>query len=340
MSKKAEKEQDLSLEDIPEVSVRYLDTSEEESEHQERLNEILSELEELRSEREEAADDFGEDHFLVENIDTEIQDIESERKDVEESTEDIVQLRKDILRGAAETPGFRLDEHWLDSKTIQALTHTLYGQEEETLVIADQELSSPEDAHELDRIQKIQIKREIVHLARDQLEGDERVKKRWTEFKNSRAHPAFQVIAREPGVGPSGIADAYDDKSSSTVRNWTSDLSNQEELKMVYTPKQGNYHLSTVGKYYAEHYADLEKVDETDESVESDDSDQATESTEQKGDDDSEQTDLGNLDENLEAQPKKERKSAEDSSLSKAETTEEKAEALFNDVSETRRTDE
>lgn len=341
MSEKGQAEQAPSMDEIPEIAAQYLNASDEAPEHQERLNEIELELDELRSTRREVVNDVGEDHYLIEDVDADIQELEGERQDLQESTEDVAQLRKDILRAAAEDPGFRLNEHWLNSKTIQALTHALYGTEEEKLVLADQELRTPDDARELDRMQKFQIKRDIVHLARDQLGDDERVVERWKEFEESRARPAFPVIANKPGVGPSEIAEACD-KTSSTVRNWTSDLSGQDILKMVYTPKQGDYHLSTVGKYYAAHYADLDETDETEvaedeEDTEAESSEEATEMMDSE-EDDSEQVDLGNLDKTPEAQSGGPSDTGQ-GALSEAETTEEKAEALFDDVSETRRAD-
>lgn len=343
MSDEAHTEHVSSLNELPDIAARYLEASHEEPEHQERLNEIEAEYDELKSTRDEVAGDVGEDHYLVEDIDADIQDLEDEREELQASTEDIAQLREDILRAAAEDPGFRLDENWLNSKTLRALTHALYGTEEEKLVIADRALRTPDDAQGLDRIQTIQIKREIVHLARDQLSADKRVADRWEDFEDSRAHQAFPIIARDPGVGPSEIAEAYDDKTPSTVRNWTSDLSDQDDLKMMYTPKQGAYHLSSVGKYFAAHYADLDDTDDTDEDVGDDSDEESTDEVEEgtdKDEDDTEQTGLGNSAETPEDQPKESTATGQSATLSEAGTTEEKAEALFNDVSETRKTNE
>lgn len=347
MNKEAHTEQPLSLEEVADIAAQYLEASDEEPEHQDRLEGIEAKLDELESTREEVAEDVGEDHYLVEDIDADIQELKDEHEALQESTEDIAQLRKDILRAAAEEPGFRLNEHWLNSKTLRALTHALYATEEETLIIADQELRTPDDGQGLDRMQKIQIKREIVHLSRDQLASDERVIDCWEDFEDSRAHQAFPVIALDPGVGPSEIAEAQD-KTSSTVRNWTSDLSDQENMKMVYTPKQGQYHLSTVGKYYAKHYADLDGANgpkEIEEEVEvaaesSEAADTATEETDEDEDEDSEQVSLGNTTNTTENQSDGSTNAGQREISSEAEATEENAEALFNDVSETRRTNE
>lgn len=343
MSDEALTERAPSLEELPDTAAQYLEASHEEPEHQERLHEIQAEYEELRSTREEVADDVGEDHYLVDDIDADIQELEDEREELQASTEDIAQLREDILRAAAEDPGFRLDEHWLNSKTLRALTHALYGTEEEKLVIADRSLCTPDDAQGMDRLQTIQIKREIVHLARDQLSADKRVAERWKEFEESSAHQAFSIIARDPGVGPSEIAEAYDDKTPSTVRNWTSDLSDQDDLKMVYTPKQGAYHLSSVGKYFATHYANLDNAENTTGDEEDESGEESTNEAEEGSDKDEENTEqsgLGNSSEAPEDQPKGSTAAGQTVTLSEAGTTEEKAEALFNDVSETRKTNE
>lgn len=341
MSEKDQAEQTHSIDDIPDLAVQYLNASQKQPEHQERLKAITAELDDLKSTRKEVVEDVGEEHYLTKDIDTEIQGLQAEHQELEESTEDITELREDILRAAAEDPGFRLNEHWLNSETIQALTKALYGSEEEKLILVDRELRTSDNANELDRLEKIQMKRDIVHLARDQLGRDERVMERWKEFEKSRAYPAFSVIARKPGVGPSEIAEACD-KTSSTVRNWTSDLSGQDELKMVYTPKQGNYHLSTVGKFYAAHYADLDGADETEvtEDEEEIKAKNGGEKTEKADSEESgpEQADLGNLDKGL-GEQSKESGNVDQSARSKAETTDEKAEALFDDVSATRRAD-
>lgn len=326
MSEKPPSEQAPSLEEVPDVAAQYLEAIDEEPEHQEQLHKIDAELDKLKSEREEVVEDVGEDHYLVEDIDADIQKLEEDRGEHQKSTKDTAQLQEHLLRAAAEKPGFRLNEQWLTSKTLRALTHSLYGTREENLVIADQELCTPDDAQQLDRVQKIQIKREIVHLARDQLAGDERVAERWEEFEDSPAHKAFSVIARDPGVAPSVIAEEYDEKTHSTVRDWTSSLSDQEDLKMVYTPKQGEYHLSTVGKCYAAHYADLDGVDDT-EGAEDEDEDTG-------------QVGLGNSNKTPEVQPRGSADAEQSVNLSEVETTEEKAEALFNEVSETRRSNE
>lgn len=346
MSNEAYAEQPPSLEEVPDLAARYLEASDEEPEHQKRLGEIEAELDELASTREEVVDDMGEDHYLVEDIDAEIQELEDEREELQKSTEDVAQLQQVLFRAAAEEPGFQLNEHWLNRNTLRALTHALYGTEEEKLVIADYELCTSDNVQSLDRMQKIRIKRDIVHLARDQFTKDERVADRWKEFEDSPAYQAFSVIARDPGVGPSEIAEAYDDKSNSTVRNWTSDLSDQEGLKMVYTPKQGKYHLSTVGKYYATHYANFEgddaEVAEEDVGTEigEESADKAAEPTDENQDENTDQVGLGNSVEAPENQPRGSTDADQSATLSESKTTEEKAEALFNDVSETRRTNE
>jgi hypothetical protein len=348
MSKDAPTKNVLSIEEVPDMATRYLEASDGEPERQEQFDEIADEIKELESTREELAQDIGEEHYLVEDIDADIQELEDERDEIRDSTENIAQLRKNLLRAASEKPGFRLNEYWLNSETSRAITKALYGTENEKLVIGDQELRTPDDAQGLDRMQKIQIKREMVHLARDKLDGDKHVTDRWEEFKNRRGYQAFPVIAHNPGVGPSEIAEAYDDKSPSTVRDWTSDLSNQEELKMVFTPKQGKYHLSTVGRYYAAHYAELDGAETMDEAegdkhgFESGEeaADESATATTVDEDEDTEQVGLGNSNEVPEDEPNGSVGAGQAVTVSEAQTTEEKAEALFEDVSETQRTNE
>ncbi|PSQ54644.1 hypothetical protein BRD22_11730 [Halobacteriales archaeon SW_8_68_21] len=108
---------------------------------------------------------------------------------------------------------------------------------------------------------------------------------------------------------------------------------------MVYTPRHGDYHLSTVGKYFAAHYADLDETGETEvagdhKEAEAESSEVTTQVT--GSEDDSEQADLGNLDKAPETKSRG-LSNAHQDAFCEADTTEEKADALFDDVSETRR---
>jgi hypothetical protein len=112
---------------------------------------------------------------------------------------------------------------------------------------------------------------------------------------------------------------------------------------MVYTPKQGNYHLSTVGKYYVAHYANLSSIDK-EEDIKAGSSEEssgdAVEETDEASDEASVQMDLGNSSNPPENESEESSETEQSTSISEAENTEEKAEVLFNDVSETRRTNE
>lgn len=341
MSEQEQTEEDPSLEDVPEIGASYHDANDEEPD-QARLNGIETEISELEAERSDVASNAGEDNFVVEKIDAGIQGLKDERQEIQKSAEDVTKRRSALLRAAAESPGFQFTEHWLNPDVLRALTHALYGTEDEELVIADQVLREPEDAEELDQMQKIRIQREIMNIARDRISADQRVKNRWKEFEGSNAHKAFQDITRKPGVGPSEIAETHDDTSASTVRNWTSDLSNQEELKTVHTPSQGDYHLSTVGKYYAAHY-DESSDGGPDDTMGSDDEEdtegsgaesveEVAESTEVS--EGLEQQNLGNSPERPDDQSGGSTPTDQGVSVtsSEADTTEKKAKAMFENI--------
>jgi len=183
-----------------------------------------------------------------------------------------------------------------------------------------------------------------MNLAQDRLSGYPRIEKHWAEFEDSRAYGGFQAISRNPGVGPSEIADTVDNVTGSTVRDWTSDLANQEELKMVHTPKQGNYHLSTVGKYYAAHYAEFPNDDHEDaaesgdqEGMEDDNTEPASESADTTdSSEDQGQQDLGNSDKrsgDQSVEPTATDQGATVDSV-EAESTEEKKQVMFDNVGE------
>jgi len=213
------------------------------------------------------------------------------------------------------------------------------------LVIADHVLSEPADAKEMSRSERLQVKREVMNLAQDRLSGYPRIEKHWEEFEDSRAHRGFQAISSKPGVGPSEIADMHDDVGNSAVRNWTSELAKQEDLKMVHTPKQGKYHLSTVGKYYAAHYAEPGTDDHEDgaESVDQEEKkgDDRTESGSESADttdssEDRGQQDLGNSDKRSGDLSGESTATDQSATVASAEldSTEEKKRAMFENIGE------
>jgi hypothetical protein len=342
MSEQEQMAKETSLEEVPDLAATYLDAIKTEPD-QERLDEIKSEIDELESKRSEVANNAGEDSFLIEEIGTKIQKLKDEHEEISESAEEVIQRHENLLQAAADHPGFQVSEHWLNPDVLRALTHALYGTKEEEVVVADQVLREPDDAEGLEWMQEFQIKREIMNIARDQISTDERVAERWEEFEGTSAHRAFRAIAREPGLGPSEIAETQDDTSTSAVRNWTSDLANQEELKMVYTSTQRDYHLSTVGKYYATHYADLSDsepsdtvdADEAEEIANDSDVESAGEDAEStESTNDSEQLNLGNSDEDTDDQSNGVAPTDQGVTSSEADTTEEKAKAMFENIGE------
>jgi len=343
MSEQEPPEESISLEEVPEIAAAYRQASDEELD-QERLDEIKAEISALQSERTEVAGNAGEDHFLIEEYDDEIQKLEDEREEIHESAKNVTQRRNDLLKAAGESPGFQLDEHWLNPDVLQVLTKALYDEEDDELVIADHALSEPADAKEMSRSEKLQIKREVMNLAQDRLSGYPRIEKHWEKFENSRAYRGFQAISSDPGVSPSEIADMHDDASNSAVRNWTSDLANREKLKMVHTPKEGNYYLSTVGKYYAAHYAESPTNDHED-GAESGEQEEAgndrTESASESADttdssEDRGQQDLGNSDKRSGDQSGESTAAGQSATTASTEvdSTEEKKQVMFENIGE------
>lgn len=323
-------------EDLEELAAAYLEALESEPD-QERLDEIENEIEELKTNRSQTKDDLGENSYLIDEITQEIESLREERDQIRESAETVDERRESILRAAAENPGFKPNKKWLTPVVTQALTHALCGETSESLIVAEQKLAEPADGEELDRSERIQVMREVAALSQDLLSGNQRVEKVWEELQGTRAYSAFQVIASQPGVGPSEIADVHD-KNASTVRDWTSDLLGQEEFKLVYTPKRGEYCPSTIGEFYSTHYDDTINSEITEQS-EPDDQESKNESDaeqeqREESDTDPSQLDLGNGGERRsgESVPKAEirRDAAE------ADTTDEKRDQLFDEVSANR----
>lgn len=344
MSEQEPPEETPSHEEVPQLAAAYRRESHEEPD-QERLDEIKTEISALQSQRDEVAGNAGDDNYLVEEYDAEIQELKDERDEIQDSAENLTKRRNDLLEAAGENPGFQLNENWLDLDVIRALTKALFDEEDNELVIADHVLSEPADAKEMSRSERLQVKREVMNLAQDRLSGYPRIEKHWKEFEDSRAHRAFQAISSKPGVGPSEIADMHDDVGNSAVRNWTSELAKQEDLKMVHTPKQGKYRLSTVGKYYAAHYAEPRTDDHEDEAEsvdqEAKEGDDRTESGSESADttdssEDRGQQDLGNSDKRSGDLSSESTATDQSATVASAEvdSIEEKKRAMFENIGE------
>lgn len=341
MSEQQPSEKKQSVGTVVELATAYQEATDEEPD-QERLNEIEKQISALEEKRSEVVDNSGEDNFVVKDCNKNIQELEKEREEIQQSAEDVTQCRNELLRAASESPGFKLDDDWLNPDVIRALTKALYGEEDDKLVIVDYVLREPTDAEDLDPLEEIQVKQEVMNLAQDRLSGHPRVEDFWTDFEGSSAYRAFRAIVSEPGIGPSKIADMYDDVTDSTTRNWTSDLSNQDQLKLVDTPSRGNYCLSTVGKYYAAHYANPLDADDKDDSESSNAEEEEDNSVETatKGDEatdsseDSEQYKLGNSDEPSGEQSEEPTDSDRSGTVISTEfdNTEEKKQAMFDNI--------
>jgi len=341
MSEQQPSEKNRSVGTAVKLATAYQEATDEEPD-QERLNEIENQISALEEKRSEVVENSGKDNFVVKDCDKTIQKLEKEREEIQQLAEDVTQRRNELLKTASESPGFKLDDDWLSPDVIQALTKALYGEEDDKLLIADCILHESTDAEDLDPLEEIQVKQEVMNLAQDRLSNHPRVENFWTDFQGSSAYRAFRAIASEPGIGPSEIADMYDDVTGSTTRNWTSDLSNQDQLKLVERPSRGNYCLSTVGKYYAAHYADPLDVDDNDGSESSNageeennsvetaaKSDETTDSSE-----DSEQYKLGNSEEPSGEQSEESTVSDRSGTVKSTEfdNTEEKKQAMFDNI--------
>jgi hypothetical protein len=341
MSDQESTENEPAVEAAAELAAEYLNASDEEAD-QDRIDEIESEIRTLKSERDDVAEDVGEDNFVVGEYEDNIQSLEEEREKIRESAKNVSQRRNELLNAAGDDPGFQFDEHWLNSDVIRALNEALHGEQDDKLVIADHVLCEGMDFEELTQSEKLQIKKELMYITQDRVSDVERVEEHWANLEGTRSHQAFMSIVENPGVGPSEIAKMHDDASKSAARNWVSKLANQDELKMVHTPNKGEYQPSTIGKYYAAHYAEP-TVDNNGSEVE------ASDPVEQEGDDtetvpkaddtddiseDSEQHELGNSAERPVEQSDDSGTSEQGATVTsaEAESTDEKKQAMFENV--------
>ncbi|MDH5020351.1 V-type ATP synthase subunit I [Halobacterium rubrum] len=236
------------------LAKKYLDALNHEID-EERRAVLEDRLSELRQRREKFVEQHGEDSGIVQRVDRKILDVEDELDALKQSAQQVDELREDLLKAAAED--FEFDSTWLSPTVLNGLTHALYGKEEDSLILDQNRIENTDDLNDIGDIEQLDMEHTLLTLSEDRLDRTDRVKKRWERLVDSKKYTPFLVVAREGSASPEDVLPELDDDANrKNAKNWLeSPIYDWDELVPYYRAGNGQFALSTVGKYLAEHYA-------------------------------------------------------------------------------------
>lgn len=336
-------ETDSCPDDVGKLAASYVKATKQEPD-QERISELEAEIEEHVVKRNEVQDSFGDEHYLINEIEESIQSLRSEREEIQQSAQAVDEHRMELLHAAAEDPGFRLTDRWLNLDVLEALTHALYGEHDDILIVAGEGIREPSNIRDMGKLEQIDLQKEVAALAQDRVSEHRSVREAWEGLEDSSSKTAFQAVAERGAMQPKEVAE-YADTSASTVRNWFANLYDWTNFVPIYRPEKGVYRLSTAGKYYAAHYADLNGEDVEENKAPGEDQEEQGQNAEDGEDEvseqDHEQQDLGNSDERPDNYNEGTAAADQGAAATKRdlESTTEKADKLFDEVSANRGSD-
>lgn len=240
----------------PELLAReYLDALDHEVD-EERRTELEDRLSALRQRREKFVEEHGEDSGIVQRVDHKIREVEDEIDELKQSIQQVDELREDLLEAAAED--FKFDSTWLSPTVLNGLTHALYGEKEDSLVLDQNRVESTDDLHDTGDLAQLDMEHTLLILIQDQLGQTDTVRKQWERLADSKNHTPFLVVAREGTASPDDVLPELDEEADrKDAKNWLEKpIYSWEQLVPYYRPETGEFALSTAGKYLARHYAE------------------------------------------------------------------------------------
>lgn len=246
----------------------------------ERQAELEDRLSDLQHRREKFVNEHGEDSGIVQRVDEKIDEVETELDALKQSVQRADELREKLLKSAVET--FEFNTTWLSPTVLNGLTHALYGQKEDFLILDQTRIENTDTFDSIDDLTRLDMEHTLLLLIEDQLGQTSTVKEHWERLVESKSYTPFLVVTQEGTVSPDDVLpelDKEDDRKD--AKNWLEKpIYTWEQLVPYYRPESGRFALSTAGKYIAYHYAgDLnEEIDRgaVDSTGWSDDNEQAS----------------------------------------------------------------
>ncbi|PSP83773.1 hypothetical protein BRC96_08135 [Halobacteriales archaeon QS_6_64_34] len=248
--------------DISQMADEYLSSIDDEVDESHK-EELRGKIEQGEEKYERLVQEHGKDHRLAKKAEEVLETRRSELNKLEEQEEQLGTAREEFLQEVANE--FELNEHWLQTDIVEAVTHTLVGKKESSYKLFGEEIQGLEDMEGLDEFDRIERVEVVILLAKDGLDQSEKVSEQWERLKDSKSYNAFEAVAEHGTQTPKEVAEKLDE-SKGVVNGWLKNPTNKwDRLIPFYRPKKGEYGLSTTGQYFREHYyedGDIE-TDET-----------------------------------------------------------------------------
>jgi len=234
--------------DITELAEDYLDAID--SETKEDDESLRSELNDLREERKELVEEYGEDDILVQDIDEEIEELEDRLSEVEQTKEKEGEFRSEILERISSEYIAKGD--WLSTRVIKATNHILLGAKDETLRVEDEVIKEgaefKEDLRELSHAMR--------QIAKSEAEGSSKVDETWESIQGTTREEPFRLVATaEGGITSEEVSERVEeDIKTSKANNRLKNAIHHTPVSPYHRDGSGNYSLSTAGEYIANKY--------------------------------------------------------------------------------------
>lgn len=237
----------------------------------ERLDELEEDIAELEEEREQFVEDYGEDDVLVERVDDEIEELVSEKEEIEGAVDQVDELEAKILERVSS--GFIAEDSYITETTLEALNHIFTGSRESELLIEDW-VVTPDG--ELDSNVRT-ITDYIRKLSLAKLGTDDSLRKTWSGIEGGKRLDPFLTVARaDTPLSPSEVAERIGDgMERQTAGNRLRDAIHHADYS-PYHRVDGDYTLSTVGKFMYRKFYDSKEDKEFDSEEDSTPNGQAT----------------------------------------------------------------
>ncbi len=315
--------------DISQMAEEYLGSIDDEIDesHKEELREKIEQGEEKY---ERLVQEHGEDHRLAQKAEEVLEARRSELAELEEREEQLGTARKEFLQEVANE--FDLNERWLQTDIIEAVTHALVGKKESSYKLFGEEIQSLENLEGLDEWDQIERAEVVILLAKDSVGECEKVDEQWKRLKNSKSYKGFEVLAEKRSLTSEEVAEILDEDKG-TVNNWLKNPINLwDRLIPFYRPRQGEYGLSTTGRYFNKHYheggADIAETEQKGgkEDIADEDGSETTEEQATLGTTANQPTESATTD--------SDEQESEERDITEIEDTEEKADAMFSKISD------
>lgn len=233
----------------------YLEALDQEID-EERRDELENIKEELQDRREKYVSQHGEDSRIVQRVDQKIEDVEAELDELNESAQQVDELRTQLLKAAKD--GLEFNREWLSTTVLEGITHALYAEKDDHLILDQIRMEGPEDLDEIEDLAQLDMEHTLLLLVEDRLGETDTVSERWERFVDSKYHKPFLIVSREGTASPDDVLpNLSEDADRKDAKNWLErPLYNWDDLVPYYRAGDGEFGLSTSGEYFAHHYAE------------------------------------------------------------------------------------